>query len=413
MKNSDFFSRLERDFSALYETGLLDSAPEPAFDRITRIVARALDVPISLLTFVDKERQFFKSHCGLPEPVATDRETPLRHSFCQHVVMMEHALVVENSQEHPLVHNNPSINDYGIMAYLGVPVEDGRGRVIGSLCALDFRTREWHESDLDVLEALAAQVSSEIDLRLAEVEYQLELEGLHRTQRERQRMARYIVNDLRLPLRALHLNIQTLKVVSSLSEEQLEYLELSSHNITTLQNTVNELMGIELCGVSAPLRLEYSDTSPVDLVHFAVGQVRAIAESKEVKLEQTVMPNLPTISVDKDRLVRVLVNMIGQALNHSPAGGSVRVAADLETHDGGTWFTLTVSDDGHGMKPKELELMLQPTETSHAADHVARVPAGSLVHCRRVIEAHGGTIMLDSEPGVGSLFTVMLPVADS
>ena len=69
--------------SALEETGLMDSPPEDAFDRLTRIATRILGVPVSLVSLVDDHRQFFKSACGLPEPWATERETPLSHSFCK------------------------------------------------------------------------------------------------------------------------------------------------------------------------------------------------------------------------------------------------------------------------------------------------------------------------------------------
>jgi GAF domain-containing protein len=93
------FERLD----ALRSTGLLDSPAEEAFDRLTRLAARLLRVPVALVSLVDEDRQFFKSCFGLPEPLATQRETPLSHSFCQHVVNLEDLLVAGDAREHPLL----------------------------------------------------------------------------------------------------------------------------------------------------------------------------------------------------------------------------------------------------------------------------------------------------------------------
>src|ERR1700680_226145 len=72
--------------AALDRTGLLDSAPDKAFDLLTRLASRTLKAPISLVSLGDDRRQFFKSSVGLPEPWSSLRETPLSHSFCQYVV---------------------------------------------------------------------------------------------------------------------------------------------------------------------------------------------------------------------------------------------------------------------------------------------------------------------------------------
>eukprot|EP00903_Cladosiphon_okamuranus_P003677 g3675.t1 len=152
---------------ALRETGLLDTAPEDSFDRISNLARRALGVPVAVVSLVDEQRQFFKSVCGLPEELAGLRETPLSHSFCQHVVNSAKALVVNNSMEHPLVKDNPAVGELGVHAYLGFPILAGNGHVIGSFCVLDFKAREWTDVELALVEDLAAVVTTEIELRIA------------------------------------------------------------------------------------------------------------------------------------------------------------------------------------------------------------------------------------------------------
>src|SRR5579859_1538437 len=150
---------------ALRDSGLLDSPPEAAFDRFTRLARRLLHVPVALVSLVTDDRQFFKSAAGLAEPWATRRETPLSHSFCQYVVRTGEPFVVDDARAHPWVHDNPAIQDLGIMAYAGVPLTTPDGQVLGSCCVIDTQPRAWTGEELALLEDLAATIRTELTLR--------------------------------------------------------------------------------------------------------------------------------------------------------------------------------------------------------------------------------------------------------
>lgn len=156
---------IARRLAALEATGLLDTPAEPAFDRVTALVAQLLKVEVSLVSLVDASRQFFKSVHGLPEPLASERGTPLSHSICQHVVAAGTPLRVDDTRVHPLVRDNPSVTEHGVTAYLGAPIRTPAGAVVGSLCAIAGTPRSWTDEDLELLESLAAVVESEIALR--------------------------------------------------------------------------------------------------------------------------------------------------------------------------------------------------------------------------------------------------------
>lgn len=162
----DAIARPER-LEALRRAELLDTPPEEAFERLTRMATAILGVPVSLVSLVDEHRQFFKSARGLPEPWASARQTPLTHSFCQHVVSRAEPLVVADSRLDPLVRDNAAIGDLGVIAYAGVPIESVEGEVIGSLCAIDSRPRQWTPEELTILRELASLARTELDLRRA------------------------------------------------------------------------------------------------------------------------------------------------------------------------------------------------------------------------------------------------------
>src|SRR5687768_17338277 len=92
--------------NALRRTALLDSPADPQFDRLTRLASRLLSAPVALVSLLDSDRQFFKSCTGLCEPYATARETPLTHSFCQHVVSKGEPLVISDARKDPAFSDN-------------------------------------------------------------------------------------------------------------------------------------------------------------------------------------------------------------------------------------------------------------------------------------------------------------------
>lgn len=150
---------------ALAATGLTEGVPDEALDRLTRLVQRCLHAPVALVSLVESDRQVFASAQGLSEPWCSLGETPLSHSFCQHVVTRNTPLRIEDARLDPAVRDNLAVSDLGVIAYLGVPLRTPDGHTLGSLCAIEGRSRAWTEGDLEIMEALAEAAMSEIASR--------------------------------------------------------------------------------------------------------------------------------------------------------------------------------------------------------------------------------------------------------
>ena len=166
--------------AALHRVALLDTPAEPAFDRLTRLATRILGAPVSLVTLVDEDRQFFKSCVGLPEPWGSRRETPLTHSFCQYTIASRTPLVIDDARQHPLLRQNLAIPDLNVVAYAGMPLVTSEGEVLGSFCVIDSRPRVWTEDEIDTVRELAASVVTEIELRAQVVERERAEQALQR-----------------------------------------------------------------------------------------------------------------------------------------------------------------------------------------------------------------------------------------
>ncbi len=147
--------------AALRDDELLDTAPERALDDLTALAAHVCDAPISTITLIDEQRQWFKSTIGL-----TSRETPRVLSFCAHAILQSDMLVVPNALEDPTFCDNPLVvGEPHIRFYAGAPLLTPGGQALGTLCVIDRVPRQLTLAQRDALTMLARQVMAQLELR--------------------------------------------------------------------------------------------------------------------------------------------------------------------------------------------------------------------------------------------------------
>ncbi len=152
----------------LRSMALLDTPAEIAFDRLTRLASRLANVPVSLVSLVDNDRQFFKSSVGLPEGL---RETPLTHSFCQYVVATHEPLIVEDARKVDFLRDNLAIPDLNVIGYLGVPLRTRDHYDLGSFCLIDSQPRIWTQDEVELAQELAALTMQIVETRAELYQY--------------------------------------------------------------------------------------------------------------------------------------------------------------------------------------------------------------------------------------------------
>ena len=160
--------------AAVRATGLLDTPPTAGFDRITRLGAAALKVPATFISLVEDHRDFYLSHCGFGEPLASERQLT-GQTFCHFTVQGERPLIIPDTRADPRYANVPTVSSLGVAAYLGMPLVLLSGEVIGAFCSIDFSPHAWSDSEVLIATDLASLVVSEIELRQAAFEFQRRL----------------------------------------------------------------------------------------------------------------------------------------------------------------------------------------------------------------------------------------------
>lgn len=148
--------------AALVNYGILDSDFEEPFDCITRLAANIFDTPISLVSLVDQDRQWFKSAHGLDA-----RETPREYAFCAHAIQQPNVFVVPDATQSELFANNPLVTgDPNVTFYAGAPLINPDGYALGTLCVIDrFPRTDLSEKDQDLLKDFARLVIELLEQR--------------------------------------------------------------------------------------------------------------------------------------------------------------------------------------------------------------------------------------------------------
>jgi two-component system, OmpR family, phosphate regulon sensor histidine kinase PhoR len=243
--------------------------------------------------------------------------------------------------------------------------------------------------------------SHDTALHLSDMSLQREIE------RSRSEFLYHVTHELRTPLTNIRAYAETLSQgVLTDPNAVRECYNVIIGETQRLSRLVEDILSLSQFEAGAA-RLVMDDVNIARLVRQVVEDMQAAADEKGLDLHLSLPPKVPTLRGDKDRLAVVLTNLVGNAIKYTPSGGTVEVACESSDKR----LRILVKDTGIGIDRSEHEKVFEKFYRS-SDDKVGQI-AGTglgLALAHEIVRAHGGTIELDSEPGKGSTFTVVLPV---
>jgi two-component system, sensor histidine kinase and response regulator len=230
---------------------------------------------------------------------------------------------------------------------------------------------------------------------------------LQELEKLRDDLTHMIVHDLRTPLTSVLSGLRTLACMEGLGPDHCEILEMSLSGGETLLCMINDLLDISKLE-NGSMKLHVAEHHPADLVSAAMTQVQSLSRERGVRLLADLPEGLKPVLADGDKVVRALVNLLGNALKFTPRGGTVSVSAYVDGASGCTVFA--VKDTGEGIPRDSFERIFEKFGQVDSRKRGRKMSTGlGLTFCKLVTEAHGGRIWVESELGKGSLFQFTIP----
>jgi signal transduction histidine kinase len=214
-----------------------------------------------------------------------------------------------------------------------------------------------------------------------------------------------IAHDLRTPLTVISGYLEALRDGDlAPTPARFEAMHAEARHLNRL---VQDLRTLSLAD-AGELSLTRRPVSVSDLLNRVAGAHQPQAEKAQISLLAGPDSDLPELQADPERLVQVLGNLVGNALRHTPAGGQISLLARLENRA----ILLQVQDTGPGIPPEELPHIFNRFYRGDQARHQTGGESGlGLAIVRAIVEAHGGTMFVESEIGRGTTFTIKLPLS--
>lgn len=272
-----------------------------------------------------------------------------------------------------------------------------------SIKIMEVLSLRLRESD----EARASTSVAEQRLENQVLSLETEKQRLEELERLRKETTDLIIHDLRNPLNAINLSLNTLSLVlpENFPQANRQLLEVAKLSVDHMKQLVDSLLGVSRIE-SGEEEFVFAQTDLAALIQGVAGRF-SILGTKKISLWQQYEPALPPVTMDADKIARVLVNLLDNALRYTPENGSLTI----EARRIGAQVQVSVSDSGPGIPADQRERIFTRFAQINLDNPSRRGFGLGLAYCRLAIEAHGGRIWVEDGPGgKGSCFIFTLPV---
>ena len=390
--------------AALYDTQVLDTAPDPDFDAVAQLASQICGTPMALVSLVDCDRQWFKAKVGV-QGEQTSRDV----SFCAHTIAGHDVLEVPDATADPRFADLPAVTaEPGVRFYAGAPITvDGKHHV-GSLCVIDDHPRQLSVQQRQALRVLARHVAVLMELRRYALRADQVIEQQRRLDRMKDSFLSAVSHELRTPLSSiagyLELLLDDADGAAPDPGTTRQFLTVMQRNSERLRRLVDDLILIARHHHDG-IGLHLATLDLADLTRRLVQTIRPLAAAKQVTMiEHTSRPL--HVYGDTTRLSHALHHLIFNAVKFTEAGGTITVGTDGDAPEP----TLTITDTGVGIAAGDLPHLFDRFYRTPDADTRADQGAGlGLSIAKAIIDAHHGSLHLDSEPGHGTTVRIVLP----
>lgn len=391
--------REEERLTVLHRYGILDTMAEQAYDDITKIASAICGTSIAVISFVDKDRQWFKSTIGLDA-----KETPKDVAFCAHAILESSTFVVNDATRDPRFVNNPLVtSEPHIRFYAGAPLKSLEGLNLGTICVIDQKPMQITPEQAEVLQSLSRQVMMLLELRYNLLKMNLVSHELKEANDKINQLVGVVAHDLKNPLGNIYSLTELIEDETSREEldEYIRLIKLSSSNSLEMVQNILEMSAIE----SGKIQIQKTPQSIHELLKESWNMVAHLARKKAIT--HVIQGDDAEVSVDRQRIIQTFCNLLTNAIKFSHHGSTINLSIVTEAEK----LSLSIKDHGVGMSEAQMKNLFDPTKATSTKGTSGESGTGyGLPLVAQIISLHEGTIDVLSEVGVGTTFVIKLPL---
>lgn len=385
--------------AALKRYNILDTLPDDAFDDATKLVAYICGVPIAHISFIDENRQWFKSEIGIGVS-----EVPREISFCQYTILDSKMTEINDTFLNDRFKDDPNVTGgFNIRFYAGVPLTTPDGYNIGTLCAIDREVKVLNENQRNALSIVAKHVITSLELSTKNNQLYTQRKIAERAVLARDSFLANMSHEIRTPLNAI-IGFTDLLAQTELDDTQRDYIgnvQIAGENLLLIVNDILDLSKME----SGNLPIESEPFNLKKTLRHVYSLLKVKAQ-KEVEFDLFLDAELPDMVIgDQGRLNQILVNLIGNALKFTNEGEVTVSVKKIEETEDSYLLKFSIKDTGIGIPKDKLETIFE--RFTQGEESTTRTFGGTglgLNIVKQLVELQKGEVHVKSTLNRGSEF---------
>ena len=381
----------------LKKYSILDTMPEKEYDEITALASYICQTPISLISLIDDDRQWFKSRHGLEA-----ESTPRKVAFCAHAINhKDELMIVPDSRDDKRFHDNPLVTGApNVVFYAGIPLVSSEGFPVGTLCVIDHEPKELDDAQQKALITLSNQVIELFEARKKTMELNIKLYELEIQNEALDNFARIAAHDIKSPLNNI---IQLSALFKAMYKDAVDPKAIQVLDV--ISNSSSKLTGL-IDGI-----LEYSrNTKLLSTDKSEVKVYQTISELIDNSFHQFKKYTQFNLDIDEELSIfsnktafqQIIINLISNGIKYND---HEEVIINISAKEENGFFQFNVIDNGKGIQEEEIEKVFDIFQTTSNKDKSGSYGTGiGLATVKSIVEGLGGKIAVSSKVGIGSNF---------